>query len=710
MLLPTAAAAQEGCAPRARITHVARVLLIALAVVLAAAIAGGAQAAGSPDLKGTWVCCGSGGAAAQNFVITSGQGSLAGSAELPGGQVFAAITGSVGGDAVTIVTTYNSFSPGYVATFVGTLAPDQGTITGTWTSNIGQAGSWTATRAGASIQGKIVDVTCTAKSCKRSAASGVVVNGAGPGGVTASATTDAIGRYELLSLASGDWTVEPQGEGFDPDSRPVNVTGLVADQDFERCVAPGVSQNASHGLVGAPASKRAAAVAAPLCPPDSIDWLMEKRFTKASLGGWDADGLPPAKEVNPLSWAATLYTRDGKEKFVCGRDVRFIWDVKPAKRLVGGRLPKVGCKTDMYVTHLGNYTVSAQMQRRSGKNLWRNFGRPVRGKVEVRDWLIVGMGDSNGSGEGNSPFYYNRCNRSVASYQVQTAVAVERKDPHSSVTFIHTSCSGARVEHLVNVRYAGTRGGSPPLAPQMIDVQHLLRQRGTAPKRDVDVALMSIGVNDLAFGPTLSFCVKIGLTTTLDPPCHLRKVIGDPEKTGPRIGAYRENPSGITLEAQLQALQDRLEGRFDAVEASLPKLGVRRDRVFLAQYPDFTHGDDGKPCGIDFATVVHFLPSSWEWLSANGTLLNEHVKNAAAASGRSWVVPDYDFAAFLKRGYCSQNSLFRSVLGANVSGDQGGPFHPTAEGHEIEAAGTIPAVCRKLYDGDATCNEPKVGG
>ncbi len=102
---------------------------------------------GAPDLAGTWQCCGAGGAAAQNFVITSGRGALTGSGELPGGQVFSAITGSVGGGAVTIVTTYNAFSPGYVATFVGTLSPDQLTITGSWTSSVGQAGTWTATRS-----------------------------------------------------------------------------------------------------------------------------------------------------------------------------------------------------------------------------------------------------------------------------------------------------------------------------------------------------------------------------------------------------------------------------------------------------------------------------------------------------------------------------------------------------------------------------------
>jgi hypothetical protein len=350
------------------------------------------------------------------------------------------------------------------------------------------------------------------------------------------------------------------------------------------------------------------------------------------------------------------------------------------------------------------------MQRRkAGSGVWRDFGKAVRGSVEVEDRLIVGIGDSNGSGEGNSPFYYKRCNRSVASYQLQTALAVELKDPHSSVTFIHTSCSGASTDHLVSSSYAGTRPASPPLEPQIRQVQRLLAARGAAPRRDVDAALISIGVNDLAFGPTLEFCVKTGLTTTLDPACHLRSVVATRHADGKRTGAYKESPGGITLAAQLQKLQDALEGRFDGLQAALPKLRVRRDHVFLAQYPNFSYGDDGKACGIEVGSIVHFLPSTWEWLSANGGLLNQHVRAAAAAAGRSWVVPDYAFGAFLTRGYCSANSLFRSVGGAIGSGDKGGPFHPTAEGHLIEAAGTIPAVCRKLYDGDATCNEPKEG-
>lgn len=569
----------------------------------------------------------------------------------------------------------------------------------------------------ARITGTVEAITCA--SCGEvEPLAGVRVSAKGPD--EASATTGADGTYSITVSEEGSYTVAAKrgSTTFVPDSRSVKVKGDVGGVDFRACAEDAAASSASLSLprrARSAQTDKAKAIqqAGKLCPPEQIDWLMEKRFTAASLGRRDDDGLPPAKEVNPTSWTAALYTRSKGKKYVCDANVRFVWTVKPASRLVGGRLPKVGCKTDLHVTRLGTYEIKAQMQRRKpGGGVWRNSGKATRGKVELQDWLIAGVGDSNGSGEGNAPFYYPRCNRSVASYQVQTALDIERKDPHSSVTFIHTACSGASTDHLVSSTYAGTRGGWPPLPPQIPEVQRLLRAHGSAPKRDVDVVLMSIGVNDLGFGPTLKFCLESGLPRpghNVFPACELRPVKAIRHKDGKRTGEYKETAGETTLADKLEALQQTLPGRYGGIQAALPKLGVRRDRVFLAQYPDFAYGDDGQVCGIELGSVVHFLPSTWHWLSAASTRLNQNVRAVAAAAGRSWVTPDYDFGAFLKRGYCSANSLFRSVGGALGAGDMGGPFHPTQEGHQIEKAGTLPAVCRKLYDGDATCNEPKDG-
>jgi hypothetical protein len=103
----------------------------------------------SANISGTWNCCGEGGAAAQDFQITDSGGSLSGHGLEPGGSSFAVITGSVSGSSVTIVTTYEaSFDAGYVATFTGTVAASGTSMSGSWQSNAGQSGTWTATLSG----------------------------------------------------------------------------------------------------------------------------------------------------------------------------------------------------------------------------------------------------------------------------------------------------------------------------------------------------------------------------------------------------------------------------------------------------------------------------------------------------------------------------------------------------------------------------------
>lgn len=120
-------------------------LLAGLAAWAAIALAGTAQA--TVSIAGTWDCCGAGGAGAQVFDITTGTGAISGKGLTPPDDtVFSKITGSLTGDKVKIVTTY-TVDKGYVATFIGTVAADGRTMSGSWTSNEDQSGTWTATLA-----------------------------------------------------------------------------------------------------------------------------------------------------------------------------------------------------------------------------------------------------------------------------------------------------------------------------------------------------------------------------------------------------------------------------------------------------------------------------------------------------------------------------------------------------------------------------------
>ena len=59
--------------------------------------------------------------------------------------MFATISGQLNGNSATIVETY-TIDVGYVATFTGTVSSDGLSMSGGWTSNKNQSGTWTATR------------------------------------------------------------------------------------------------------------------------------------------------------------------------------------------------------------------------------------------------------------------------------------------------------------------------------------------------------------------------------------------------------------------------------------------------------------------------------------------------------------------------------------------------------------------------------------
>ena len=68
-----------------------------------------------------------------------------------GGSIKMTITGTASGDSVTLTTAYDGSS--YSATFKGTLSADSKTMSGSWESNVGQKGTWTATRPSAPTPG-----------------------------------------------------------------------------------------------------------------------------------------------------------------------------------------------------------------------------------------------------------------------------------------------------------------------------------------------------------------------------------------------------------------------------------------------------------------------------------------------------------------------------------------------------------------------------
>ncbi len=691
-------------------TRIARPLVLLFALLASATFAADLRAAEVTDLTGTWACCGAGGAAAQNFVITSGKGSLAGEGQLPGGQVFSTITGSVAGDAVTIVTTYNGFSPGYVATFVGTLSPDKKTITGTWTSNRGQSGTWTATGAASDlkISGTVRQLECSGTGCAKRGLGGVLVRATGGPDGPKDATTASNGSYSI-EVDKGTWKVTPtlDGRRFSPLSKSVNVTSEVKGVDFETC-ARQKTQNAG-------------AKTPVVCDPDDIDWTMPPRIQNQP-SSWSAAAILPYDFVHPGQWKVDLQlSSKGSRLAKCPKGDRWSWTVTAPKGAKVLRKPADGCTSSMVVSELGTYKVTAT-NTRGGDVVDRLKDR----KVIVKDWLIAGIGDSNGSGEGNPEFEVNRCNRGTASYQYQTAKFVEDTDERSSVTFLFASCSGASITHLYQRGYAGVRPETPELDPQIPAIAgKLVRQRASAAgkqtDRDVDVALISIGVNDLGFGPVLETCVFAGFRATFDSPgCEDQGASSSKNALTGQTRVVHVDGGQTTLRQVVKVLQDQLPAKYPPLQAALRAKQRPQDggfgmtdmkRVFFTTYPDFASGSDGLPC--DTATLQPFGESfvpvwrrpTWAWLQEQSGVLNANVAKGAASIGAQVVnIPATEFHA---RGYCAKDSYIAPLLATTLAGDAGGPFHPNRNGHLVASKYNRGAVCTKLY-GNPNCDgKPK---
>jgi hypothetical protein len=126
--------------------------------------------------------------------------------------------------------------------------------------------------------------------------------------------------------------------------------------------------------------------------------------------------------------------------------------------------------------------------------------------IDVVHHVIVGLGDSYGSGEGIDPpggWADLNCRRSGGSPQARAAKTLEESDDHSAVTFVFLACSGATTSD-------GVRGAQlkPPGGAE-VEAQ-LSRAVGLTNGLVVDRVLLSIGGNDIGFSDIIMVCAQYG--------------------------------------------------------------------------------------------------------------------------------------------------------------------------------------------------------
>ena len=357
---------------------------------------------------------------------------------------------------------------------------------------------------------------------------------------------------------------------------------------------------------------------------------------------------------------------------------------------------------------------------------------PGRGEVsraiDVVHHLVVGLGDSYGSGEGADDTFGTaagwqdkNCHRAANSAQARAALAIERADDHSAVTFLHLACSGATIDE-------GLLGVYPePPGKQAVPAQVLEAAQLTSGWK-IDAAFLSIGGNDIEFSPVIKACGVFDDCATEtrrvnDPICEaltsLVRLTCDETETG--------RPLHDEVQEALTALPDRYAALADCLSGTgqctvggnpHPRLGIEPSNVIQITYPDISTRPATRnpnrlksPDGFDYCSGALRPPfrsgiteEEFEWAreviqqGTAGTTFQFRPRNrpsttltvtadglnttiAANHARHGWTIVDESFTNSRSHGYCAPDRWVTQIVDSFVGqGDELGTFHPNIKG------------------------------
>ena len=248
-------------------------------------------------------------------------------------------------------------------------------------------------------------------------------------------------------------------------------------------------------------------------------------------------------------------------------------------------------KSCRQLTHLAEGHYMLTLHVRTGPNT-----ASTTVSADVRALLIVALGDSYASGEGNprnvdaflnsptlfSPFtaYWDdeQCHRSVLGAPAQAALALQRDNPHVAVTLVDVSCSGATID-------SGLLGPQRAIGQMQSQLEQVRQIVGA---HRIDAITVSIGGNDIGFGSILQSCA-------LQSDCPLQKPL-----TGPLAGS-------ATVQTGVQNALAKLGREFITLNAALRAIAPQAV-ILPTLYPDITRAANGSPC-----SYLSIAPADFAW-------------------------------------------------------------------------------------------------
>lgn len=408
----------------------------------------------------------------------------------------------------------------------------------------------------------------------------------------------------------------------------------------------------------------------------SIEYSTPKRFGKIGKNG--IAKYPTRKQIAPRAWRANFLVRKADGTKCRSSDVL----TASASGAAGVRLVTRGrdaCRFYGLFAEEGRYEITVSL--RSDDAAGRRTRRASR-SIVIQDWLIFGLGDSNGSGEG-APDAPSRllgltparwqsapCNRSANSYQAQAARAIERGDRRTSVTFVHRACSGASISSGLLGRFRAING-------RKTYAGQIASMRSLAQGREIDAVVISIGANDIGFSSAITHCI---------------------EHTNCPNSRFPASQSGTTLAEHVDQRVKALPGLYARLALALRQARIPPERVIITEYFDPTRNEQGKTCDPLLATPFGAIDrTEAHWASTRFVSpLNAAV--GAAAERHGWRLVAGVDEGFRTHGYCSSDPW---IVGLTESltrqGNVYGTLHSTTRGNAFQAGLLASKLREDLY-------------
>jgi lysophospholipase L1-like esterase len=397
-----------------------------------------------------------------------------------------------------------------------------------------------------------------------------------------------------------------------------------------------------------------------------IQWMMTPQIAPDPAHGNQPDLPNTPSYVNPSGgYPLTLNASASKG---IEPSTTFSWKVTGAKgfsKTLSGEDPGLSLQQ-------GSYKVTLKASGLSGSN------KPVTTSttIQVKDVLIVSIGDSYASGEGNpvvpgiiSPEWafspdpaMNTQNadahRSTISGPAQFALQLQQANPHEAVTFVSVANSGASIAQGLLGPMTSIGDSSVQLPAEIAEVKQIIGNR------HIDDLTLSVGGNDVGFVADLESLIENTAT----------------------FGFY---PSLSSIQTQVTAALKSLPTQYAQLGKAIK--GLNPTKVQVTNYPDLTHDQNGAVAAIPGPLDTTLISLADAQFASTQILAPLDAAVATAAKANHWTLASIT-AAFNTHGYPSTNTFIRQLdESIEMEGSADGTFHPNAAGEAAIAAQILAA-------------------